>query len=283
MTNPLMKSLILLSIGILSSGMSWAQQSPSTTVPRSNTFNTAIQPGKKPNRQQELYDQYHGYNKKTTESTPTPSVNEPVRPTRSEPIAGPTETAGSVPARTQAISQDSRARIGVRGGVTYPVFLDNVTGADPSVDFVGGAVFQFGRGRLSFQPEINYSRSTAKVDPGFGIVKASSDQVIVPLFLKIASGTFDGNRFFVNVGPYGAYLASVSWNGLKREIPSNVGRFSYGSAAGVGAMLKAGPGHVTVEVRGMYQLGDNTRGFYTDYKTIFTETTVGYIIPLGGR
>ena len=111
----------------------------------------------------------------------------------------------------------------------------------------------------------------------------NSDQFEVPLFLKIASGSVNSTRFFVNIGPYGAYTSSVSVNGQKGSLEGVPGRFSFGAAAGVGVALKAGPGHVTVELRGLYELGTSDRKIGTDSKTILSQATVGYMFPLGGR
>ncbi|QHV99453.1 porin family protein [Spirosoma endbachense] len=304
---------ILLSLGLLLPVLAEAQVSPATqpatTTSQSTTLNATSRPsvrppatraaspdattpststGSKPNRKQELYDQYHGITKK-----PTPPPPAPVTPVvvASEPAPKaeapePTPAMTSAPEETQVANTNANFRIGIRGGVTYPVYLEKVAGSDPAISFVGGLVMQFGRGKFSFQPEINYSRITQKLSSsGFGAVesKYAVDQVVVPLLFKISTGTFEGNRFFVNVGPYGAYLASTSINGLKREVPSNVGRFSFGAAVGVGAMLKAGPGHVTIEARGLYNLGNSTDGIVTDSKTIIAEGTLGYVFPLGGR
>ena len=48
-------------------------------------------------------------------------------------------------------------------------------------------------------------------------------------------------------------------------------------------MVKAGPGHVTLEGRGYYQLGDNAKPSSGDSKTILAQATIGYMFPLGGR
>ncbi|WP_338875361.1 porin family protein [Spirosoma sp. SC4-14] len=261
---------LLLSLGLLIPAICEAQTRPAPTT----------------NRQQELYDQYHGITKKPTSATtaaPITTTPAPAQTPSPAPIQATEATVATVPAKAESSTESAAVRIGVRGGITYPVFLEEVAQTDPTVGFVGGLVFQFGRGKLSFQPEINYSRTTLNTDIGFGKFKASSDQIVVPLFLKIASGTFAGNRFFVNVGPYGAYLASISQNGIKRDIDSGSSRFAFGAAAGVGAMIKAGPGHVTIEARGLYALGNDVDGFSTDAKTILAEGTLGYIFPLGRR
>ncbi|GAB3888865.1 hypothetical protein GCM10028825_22360 [Spirosoma agri] len=187
----------------------------------------------------------------------------------------------SVPENAPVADQRATIRIGARAGVTYPIYFEEMAGRDPVVGFVGGVVAQFGRGTFSFQPEVNYSRVKTKQTSAFGTFNGSANQFVVPLFLKISSGTFDGNRFFLNIGPYGSYLSSASVNGVKQSLDNTIGRFSFGAAAGVGTMLKAGPGHVTIEVRGSYQLGDNVNGFSTASKTILGEGTIGYVFPLG--
>ena len=296
-----MKSLyILLSLGLLLPVLAEAQNpatQSSTTKPKSTTSSTTSRPSvrppatraaesnasvsptsAKPNRQQELYDQYHGVTKKPTPPPPVSVASEPApipQATRPEPVVA------SSPDNTLLDNQNAAIRIGIRAGVTYPFYFEKMAGLDPVVGFVGGVVAQFGRGTFSFQPEVNYSRVNTKQISGFGTFNGSANQFVVPLFLKISSGTFDGNRFFLNVGPYGSYLSSINVNGVKQAIDNTIGRVSFGAAAGAGALLKAGPGHVTVEIRGSYRLGDNVNGFSTDSRTILGEGTIGYIFPLG--
>lgn len=238
------------------------------------------------NRQQELYDQYHGVSKKTT--TITTPVTQSQRRT-SDYGSTRSTTASSRPQQTSAYGRPSGVRIGVRGGVTYAFFTEQQPLLKPGVGFVGGLTFNSGGGTLSFQPEINYARYNVKADALGYNVKAAFDVIEVPLLLKIASGSYLGNRFFVNVGPYGSYLASASINGQKRSLQDEKGRFGFGAALGVGAALKAGPGHVTVEARSLYRLGDTANGFNTDNefgvsgKVIQSQLTLGYSFPLGGR
>ncbi|MFD2569811.1 outer membrane beta-barrel protein [Spirosoma soli] len=256
--------------------------------------NATPTPSTSSNRQQELYDQYHGINKKTTATTAPATaekqaVSRPASRIESSPTPAPsarTETA-SPPAQSApsspAGSSESNVRIGLRGGVTYLVFTEQRAGADPTVGFVGGITFNFGKGTLSFQPEINYARYSTKASILGLSITAASDLVEVPLFLKISSGTYEGNRFFLNVGPYATYIAGVSVDGKKESLDDSNTRFGFGAAAGIGAAIKAGPGHFTVEVRGHYPLGDIENGFSTDVNTIFSQATLGYIFPLGGR
>ena len=177
----------------------------------------------------------------------------------------------------------SGTRIGFRGGVTQFIFTESQPGVSPVVGFVGGVTFNLGGGTFSFQPEINYARYSAKAT-SFGFTeKVAADYFEVPLLLKISSGTYAGNRFFVNVGPSALYLASISVDGKKESLDGTKGRFGFGAVAGVGAALKAGPGHATIEARGTYPLGTIDDGFSTDSKTILGQVTVGYVFPLGGR
>ncbi|MBC3788427.1 porin family protein [Spirosoma utsteinense] len=223
-----------------------------------------------PNRQQELYDQYHSVTKKPA----TTITNAPV-------------AQSTIPAKQPTLSdgRTARVRIGVRGGVSYLVFLENEFNADPTVGFVGGFVATIGQGTLSFQPEFNYARYAFTVETP---VLNSTNTVALnrfelPLLLKISSGSANSTRFFLNVGPYGAYSSSSSINGQNVSLDGTANRFSYGAATGVGVAVKAGPGHLTLELRGLYQLGDTDSGFNTDSRTINTQATVGYMIPLGRR
>lgn len=277
MMNSLKFTYSFLALTLLTVGSLCAQTSGTTTKPTATTST---------NRQQELYDQYHGVTKKTaaTTSTPAPAAT-PAQPqprTSDYNSTQPTATVGR-PQRISADGSSSGVRIGIRGGATYSIFTKKEEGVDPTVGFVGGLTFNFGAGTLSFQPEVNYARYSYKIDPGFGAVKAAYDALEVPLFLKIASGTYADSRFFVNVGPYGSYQLNISVDGKTSSLNGSEGRFSFGAAAGVGAALKVGPGHATIEVRGLYPLGNNSDGFSTDGNTILSQATIGYVFPLGGR
>ena len=276
-----MKSLFsFLVLTLLPIGLSIAQST--STTPSSTTTSGST------NRMQDLYDEHHGITKKKPGTAS--STSEKTAPTRSKRETGESpadqSTAGmSQSTRKATDGSTSRTRIGVRGGVTYPFYLEKVAGVgvDPGLGFVGGLTFNFGSGKVSFQPEINYTRYIQKVN-AFGLsIKEGSDALEVPLFLKISSGTYAGNRFFLNVGPYASYAMSNSEDGKKVSLDGTKGRFGFGAAAGVGAAIKAGPGHVTIEVRGLYPLGNTDDGFNTNSKTIFGQGTLGYSFPLGGR
>ena len=277
--------LLLLPVGVC-----FAQTSRSTS-----TTSTS-------NRQQELYDQYHGIKKKPASPTPSPApVTPPVanrakpkqptsRPANPSPIVTAEPIATTEPTKTinrpqpdMTDGSTSTVRIGFRGGVTYPIFTDTRPFTNPGIGFVGGVTFNVGRGVISFQPEINYTRYSSKNNIGFGSTNLATDFLEVPLFLRIATGTYAGSRFFVNIGPYACYASSASIDGKKIDISTLKGRFGFGAAAGIGAAVKAGPGHVTIEVRGLYSLGDTDNGFSTDANTILGQGTLGYIFPLGGQ
>lgn len=278
--------------GILLSGLTRAQSNqPATTSPSTTTVSPATQSRQQTNRQQELYDQYHGIVRKanaplsttTTTAGPRQKIRtaKPSRPAMTKPAP---EVARQ-PQKPASATTNSSFRIGARAGFTYPVDFDTEPNGDPAGGAAGGLVLQVGRGVVSFQPEINYSR-TARKFTNFGqqTVTNATDQVVVPLLLKLASGSADGTRFFVNIGPYGSYVTSRSVNGVKQPLADNDGRFAYGAAAGIGIMIKAGPGHLTIEGRGYYQLGDSSnKSDFGSSKSITTETALGYVFPLGGR
>ncbi|GAB3028238.1 porin family protein [Spirosoma pulveris] len=270
-----MKSIhSFLALLILPVSLSFAQTKPQATTPPAS--NTAT--GGSTNRMQDLYDEHHGINRKA--KTATPARTETQQPGRA---ADQTETGISQPERMASAGSASGTRIGFRGGVTYPLFLEKQAFTDPALGFVGGVTFNFGAGPVSFQPEINYARKATKITQ-FGYTDTySTDALEIPLLVKFSTGTYAGNRFFVNVGPYAAYAISSGINGKTISLDGAKGRFGFGGALGVGAALKAGPGHVTVEVRGLYPLGNNDIGFDANSKTIVGQGTVGYSFPLGGR
>lgn len=242
-----------------------------------------------PNRRQALYDQYNSYSTKPANATGVPvsvktePMMEPQQSSVSNPVVLPTDTPNENQWQPTTAMGKSGIRIGFRGGVTYPVFTDTRPTATPDLGFVGGVTLTLGKGNVSFQPEVNYARYTIKNNSVFGANTQAVDRVEVPLFLKIATGTYAGNRFFINIGPYASYAASTSIDGKKVDISNTKGRFGFGAAAGVGVALKAGPGHVTIEGRGLYALGDTYNGFNTDSNTILGQATLGYIFPLGSR
>lgn len=276
----------LLLFTFLPIGLSFAQNtSTNQGVTNTGTISTTVTS----NRKQELYDHYHSYSNQAGKSskTPTPAVTPTDNPVATNPpVNTPTTTSTTnrnepLQPTSPAGNPSSKFRIGIRGGVTYPVFLEKFTGIDPALGFVGGVTFTLGTGTLSFQPEINYVRNSLK-ESTFGFsANYSIDEVQVPLLLKISSGSYEGSRFFFHVGPYASYVTSASVDGKKISLSGAEGRFGFGGAAGLGAALKAGPGHVTIEVRGLYALGNTDDGFNTDSRVIDGQGTLGYIFPLG--
>lgn len=287
-----MRSLfITLTVGMLAMGTAQSQTQSTTDSTNATTITgqSSGQPAAAaPNRRQELYDQYHGITKKPASLTSVELTTRPTNQPASQPVT-------SVPAdgAERPLSSDvstSAVRIGVRGGATYPVYLETFTGdVDPTVSFVGGFVVNVGKGTFSFQPELNYARYAFKrSDLSFGGSTTNTfavDRFEVPLLLKIASGSVNSTRFFLHVGPYGAYVAGASLNGQKISLDGSTGRFTFGAAAGIGAAFKAGSGHFTLELRGLYDLGDGDNGVGVNAasRVLNTQATVGYMFPLGGR
>lgn len=278
--------LFLLTTGMLITSNAQSQTQPNSTT----TSGLSVRPaGTSPNRQQELYDQYHGITKKPASFTPVAPIDNQTRPPAPQPVtSAPVERAEPQRPTLLSGSSTSGVRIGVRGGITRLVYLDRLPdiNADPTLSFVGGFVFNFGQGTLSFQPELNYARYALKNTAGSGSsLTQAIDRFEVPLLLKIASGSVNTTRFFINIGPYGAYISSASLNGQKLSLDGSSGRFSFGAAAGIGAALKAGQGQVTLELRGLYGLGNAANGiaFNTEYKVLNAQATVGYMFPLGGK
>ena len=205
------------------------------------------------------------------------------QPSVNNPVVQPPDGANEIQAQPAMIMGRSGVRIGFRGGITYPTFTDTRPTATPGPGFVGGVTLTLGKGHVLFQPEVNYARYVIKNNSVFGANTRAVDNVEIPLFLRIATGTYAGNRFFINIGPYASYAASTSVDGKKVDVSNTTGRFGFGAAAGVGFALKAGPGHVTIEGRGLYSLGNTYSGLNTDSNTILGQATLGYIFPLGSR
>ena len=80
-------------------------------------------------------------------------------------------------------------------------------------------------------------------------------------------------------------MSSASLNGQTLSLEGSGGRLSIGIAAGIGAALKAGQGHVTLEARWLYGLGNaaNNILFNSEYSVLNAPATVGYTFPLGGN
>ncbi|QKZ12644.1 porin family protein [Spirosoma sp. KUDC1026] len=229
--------------------------------------------------------------RKTTSSTRKPSPKKAVtsgkKATLMTPKPVPPRTA---PVRvattpTAVVRPASKYHIGVRAGVTYPIYAGRIEGVTPMGSFVGGVMLTIGTGRFSFQPELNYARyATRNVSALGNRLVGASDVVEIPLFLKIASAPINRSRFFLNVGPYVAYITSASLNGRKTSLDgTGADRFTSGLAAGAGMSLKTGPGHATAEIRSYFPFGDNNQPFIGTLLTFPTQLTIGYTFPLGQR
>lgn len=236
-------------------------------------------------------------------------------------------------ALAQAVSlvEPSSLRIGIRIGGNSVLPLESVENATyyPTVSYQGGLVLGIGRGRVSFQPELNYTQRTVRADytsQGVSLsAKAFTNRIEVPLLAKATFGNTDSKaRFFVNLGPYGAYVLNERYradllsldlsyisnaqlraaaeqairsqvntlNNSKAAFDGAKGRLSYGAAGGLGVVIKAGPGQLTLEGRALYELGNNASAMsdpsgagvassIRDTKYALLQASVGYSIPLG--
>jgi hypothetical protein len=160
---------------------------------------------------------------------------------------------------------------------------------------------------ITFQPEVNYSQISVKAGAsiqGFNLsVQGINNRVEVPLLVKASFGDSDRARFFVNAGPYAAYILSSRLKASlgpfgdideKVTFEGSEGRISYGLAGGLGVAIPLGPGHLTIEGRGLYELGDNAKNMSVDptipvdtdvqnTKYLTLQASIGYLIPIGGR
>ncbi|OIN55898.1 hypothetical protein BLX24_27495 [Arsenicibacter rosenii] len=279
---------------------------PASTAPAAAPATTTTSGEPSENRLQKMYDEYHGVNQSKPGSTATTPAK---TGTTGKPAGRPAATTPApAPAPTAVAMSDDEAgfHIGFRAGASYLLPLESVDGAKlgSEVGYVGGLVLNFGRGIFSFQPEINYSQQKIKATAtGTNLdlsVTGIENRIEVPLLLKFSFGDPAATRFFVNVGPYGAYALSGRTKGSILGVPydekvtfnGSEGRISYGAAGGLGVALPLGPGHLTVEARALYHIGDNSPKATTptspteDPSTIkraLLQGTIGYIIPIGGR
>lgn len=226
-------------------------------------------------------------------------------------------------AQTRSTVDASLFRIGVRGGGNSVLPLEAVDNATyyPTVSFHGGLLVNIGRGMFTLQPEVNYSQRHIRADfnqSGASLsAKVMTTRLEVPLLVKATFGQSNA-RFFMNAGPYGAYvlgeqyrasllslgsldprfrpaveLAIANLNNKQATFTGSEGRISYGVAGGLGVALKTGPGHLTLEGRALYQLGDNMPANAPDpsgisltsnlrnTKYMLLQASVSYIIPIG--
>lgn len=277
---------------------------PASTAPAATPAATTTSGEGSENRLQKMYDEYHGVNQSK------PGATTPAKPGTTgnpAPASRPATTTPAPAPSAVAMSDDEAGfHVGFRAGASYLLPLETVTGAKlgSEVGYVGGLVLNFGRGLFSFQPEINYSQQKIKATAsGTNLdltVTGIENRIEVPLLLKFSFGEPAATRFFVNVGPYGAYTLSGRTKGTLLGVPfddkvtfnGSEGRISYGAAGGLGVALPLGPGHLTVEARALYHIGDNSPKVSTptspteDPSTIkraLLQGTIGYLIPIGGR
>ncbi len=275
---------------------------PASTAPAATPAATNTTGEGSENRLQKMYDEYHGVNQSK------PGAATPAKPgTTGKPAPGSrsaTTTPAPAPSAVAMSDDEPGFHIGLRAGASYLLPLETVTGAKlgSEVGYVGGLVLNFGRGLFSFQPEINYSQQKIKASSTTVNISVTGieNRIEVPLLLKFSFGEPSATRFFVNVGPYGAYTLSGQTKGTLLGVPysdkvtfnGSEGRISYGAAGGLGIALPLGPGHLTVEARALYHIGDNTPKSTTptspteDPSTIkraLLQGTIGYMIPIGGR
>ncbi len=214
-------------------------------------------------KRQQMYDELHGIKPQST----APDMGRRGAPRN-----------GTVPPPNQKASRalgEAGSYVGLRVGGNYTTLLDQPFGLtiNPSYGFHAGLVFQFGRGAVAFQPEINYNQEYFSV----GQSTISTASLVVPLLAKFQFGEQGSPRFFINLGPYGAYPLSAG--GSETVI-------DYGGALGLGVGIPAGAGKLTIEARGYYQLGSTAAGSEfgnVPGKPITSQLSVGYLFPLGGR
>jgi hypothetical protein len=230
-------------------------------------------------KKQQMYDELHGVKPQST----TPDTGKRGR----DRSRDADETATRADRRTASASAgEAGTYIGVRAGGNYSTYLEklrvsNGVGGffdvtpDPTYGFHAGIVFQFGRGGIAFQPEINFQQDYLKV----GTQTLSTSSLVVPLLAKFQFGQQGSTRFFVNVGPYGTYS-------LDSQPANSETVIGYGGALGLGVGIPAGSGKFTVEARGYYALGSTATGSEfgnVPGKPLLGQLSVGYLFPLGSR
>jgi hypothetical protein len=199
--------------------------------------------------------------------------------------------------------------VGVRGGLNLNTLSNMKAGLDPGnkvqqlLGFHGGLVMELGGKMFSVQPEILFSQIGAKIahaaDPTDatdenGSLKITGNTVTVPILLKAKFGTSDKLKFFVNAGPYGAYLLSsriLAVSGgttvldQKSEFTDNKGRIMYGVMGGGGVELGLGMAKLQIEARYMLGLGDNSEKIagQSDNFPRSIMASVGFVFPIGGK
>lgn len=241
-----------------------SSQPASLTFPSTEPDTEPMDPVKK----QQMYDELHGVKAKTTE----PQGKETKGKTAKESRRAKADDTGRMPSespdRSASVGSEAGTYIGVKVGGNYFTFLDAPISVDPVYGFHGGLVFQFGNGKVAFQPEILYNNLSNN-----GV---STSFLQLPLLAKFQFGQQGSTRFFVNVGPYGQYSIDNNTDSV----------IDYGAALGLGAGIPLGAGKLTIEARGYYTLGSTEKGVeFGNYpfKPLLGQLSVGYLFPLGGR
>jgi hypothetical protein len=214
-------------------------------------------------KRQQMYDELHGVKPQSR----TPNTGQKGR--NASTVASRPNTKASVGAG------EAGTYIGVRAGGNFTTLLEQPFGVtiDPWYGFHAGLVFQFGRGGVAFQPEINYNQDYLKI----GTTTLSGSSLVVPLLAKFQFGQPGNTRFFINLGPYG----SMPLNSNSSETV-----IDYGGALGLGVGIPAGSGKFTIEARSYYQLGSTASGSEfgnVTGKPIIGQLSLGYLFGIGGR
>ncbi|WP_375446716.1 porin family protein [uncultured Fibrella sp.] len=266
------------------------EPAPSTlTFPSTEPENAATLDAAK---KQQMYDELHGVKSQTN----TPDTGKKGRKTERTRDSDEMATRANRKAAV-ASSDEARTYIGVRVGGNYNTYLEklqtpNGSGGfinltpDPSYGFQAGVVFQFGRGGIAFQPEINFQQDYIKVTTFTsptsltGVTTTQSvSSLVVPLLAKFQFGEQGSTRFFANVGPYGQYS-------LEARPANSETVIGYGGALGLGIGIPTSSGKFTIEARGYYPLGSTASGSEFGKvlgKPITAQLAVAYLFPLGSR
>lgn len=263
-----MKLFYLVALSLLTAPCGLAQQSATAQT--------------QSNRMQELYDRYHGINRRAATQQPG-ATTASIRPVERRQASAGISRPLTMPAAPVSQRLYPAVQLGFRGGLVFPAFLESSQTVQPGTGFLGGVVLQLGQEWVSFQPELTYTREVVRVNVlGGGSLRSASNQLVVPLLVKLASGRSTQSRLFVNIGPYVSYLTSSSLNGLNIVVDRQQSRLGYGVAAGLGGSLRVNPGFITLEVRERFPLGNNSMGINRP-RSLYTETAIAFVFPLSGR
>ncbi len=204
----------------------------------------------------------------------------------------------------QVVSTNQWA-VGIRAGATVAgvnrsaiksyqgILLDNIVTKTVQTWHTGVLVNRTLSTRWSVQGEVLYNQYGGQVDgtASFGTFTTGVSTVIqlnaveVPVLVKYSFGQHR-IRGFVNAGGFGAYSVSSSVTinnaSLAGLIPDVNRKLIYGLVAGAGATVKLGPGHVLLEGRYSYSLGDNVNLNFGGSKIHYQIAllSVGYMLLL---